>query len=285
MGTCMPVMCANPHELMEGDDVIGKPNGHKSAIDGRITYECAAGYENAQDLAPYSECTDSDPETYPSGQFGCYSAIVGTCKPILGCSPPTADYDNAWGPAIFQTVGEDCHHDDMWLDFDPAFKTRQSSDVFNNGDIAIYECYDDFTAYKEDNFMELTRDISMEVDCADGDKQPDDECRLRETDDLLDEWTSAARVHISTNNDKIVSICENGQWLQPSHACKCQEEIDRLEVEVIRFTYDCSLLSTSPITIRCDDCEVEETETPASAFTNKVVLTTCGLIPAVFYNL
>merc|ERR1712007_228467 len=120
----------------------------------------------------------------------------------------------------------------------------------------------------------------MEVDCATGDKKADDECRLEQTSALLASWTNVARVAISTNNDKIVSICENGQWLQPSHACLCDEEIARRTVEVTRFSFDCSLLTqvSSPLSSRAE-------EEPASAFTNKVVLTTCGLIPAIFYNL
>lgn len=290
MGTCVPVQCANPHDLLDADgNVIGKAlknaaGNYKSKIGQCIEYECADGYEWSGDSAPRSCCDDNDPHNHPSGQFGCYSAIVGGCKPIGGCGPPTAVYDNAWSPVIFASAGGDCHHDTMWKDFDAAFKARQPSQnntVFNNGDVAVYECYDDFNAYKEDDFITLTRNIAWETGCAAG--TLNDPCRLVETDVYVNNWLATSKIRTSGFNDKIVSYCENGQWIAPSHQCLCPEEISRREAE---WVFTCDMVTpvtvAPPVTIsgRTDE---EETREPTSS--NKVVLTVCGLIPAVFLGM
>jgi len=160
MGTCVPVRCANPYDLLDTTGaVIGKPvkgeTAFKSFIGGRIEYQCREGYQNAQADAPYAVCLDADPNTdaHPSGQFGCYGPIVGTCEPIKGCDIPDAVYANAWKAAVYrpgEIDRQDCHSDAMHYELSDSFRANQPytntsvAHNYNHGDMAIYECYDDF---------------------------------------------------------------------------------------------------------------------------------------------
>ena len=180
------------------------------------------------------------------------------------------------------------------------------------------------TAYKktsstlEETFLYLTRNINLETNCAVGPKlcpeqrntdadEPENLCRLQQTDVLI----AAKAEFLATTNDKLVSYCEDGVWTEPSHECECPETWDRRwgKVKYFEFTdYQCALLSVadeisiSESTIggntqfeqasieQRDDDETatrpsENSEESSSGFTNKVVLTTCGFIPAIFYNL
>jgi len=51
---------------------------------------------------------------------------------------------------------------------------------------------------------------------------------------------------IATQNDKIVSYCENGVWITPSHECLCPDEIERRRKVV---SLDCDLISAAEISI------------------------------------
>lgn len=289
MGKCVPVQCANPHDLLDADNnVIGKAlknaaGNYKSSIGNCLEYECADGYEWSGDSAPRSCCDDIDPNLDgPSGQFGCYSKIIGGCKPIGGCGPPTAVYDNAWGGVVWNAMPLDCHNDDTWMNFDvthKAYQPSQNQTEYKNGNVAIYECYDDFSAFKEDDFITLTRNIAWETGCANGGSN--DPCRLTETDVYVNNWAANKKVRVSHLNDKIVSYCENGEWIAPSHACLCGEEIARRTAD---WTFTCDMVTATlaPPVTRCDGCETERPEPTSS---NKILLTTCGLIPAVFLGM
>ena len=81
MGVCQPVQCANPPNLLdEFNVVIGMPlQPVKNFVGGCVEYRCKDGYVAAGGVAPVACCDANEPENYPSGRFGCYSEIVGTC--------------------------------------------------------------------------------------------------------------------------------------------------------------------------------------------------------------
>ena len=120
--------------------------------------------------------------------------------------------------------GNQCH--------DPA--TYRDSAVVNaqsvlpselpEGALAIYECYDDYNAVQNTDFRETAYDVVQELACANGPKTEADDCRLQQTDKLIENWILDNQKTIATNNDKLVARCVNGEWIKPSHHCLCNDQ-------------------------------------------------------------
>merc|ERR1712226_1033982 len=189
IGTCQPLECSNPKDLMVDGVIVGIPEG-KSTTDWRasvgesITYKCADGYQAKDGNAPTSLCVrkplDKLKTTDDMGQLGFFADIVGECEPIAKtCAPlATASEENAWEPVYLGSGAiTTCHAADFWRDnanINPDFQDSAESPA---GTKAVFECYDDFIAHKQTDFLKKTYDITEEIHCATGDKSDDAECQ------------------------------------------------------------------------------------------------------------
>jgi hypothetical protein len=286
MGQCVPITCTDPYELLDdNDNVIGLAMSESAIYGECIEYRCADGYEPAQsdsdnrpvnpmaccDFFDYHEDHDEDrARFYPrNGRMGFFGHrwedrlvgqshidvvrgnIVGTCRPITSCGPPPQVY-GAWSPLVVDSdnLNGFCHSDSVYSNRADYFLDHQFDERFMHGEKAVYECFDDYMAYKRDDFQEWAMDISEELYCAQGnahDHLNEDFSVRREKD--TNQLISEALQHIEDENhhsyrlagrnDKIVARCVNGNWIMPSHECICQEEKDRREMSVDRFEMTC----------------------------------------------
>ena len=181
------------------------------------------------------------------------------------------------------------------------------------GTRATFECYTEYRAYKVADYIKKTKGFAEDQYCgrtedshfiaADGSKS-----NISPNDNQVDlltpcrEDTTAARiaantdpnapVALSDSNDKVVAICEKGKWQTVSHECLCKEQLKDLWGPKDYFTFNnCALLNSAlaakggVVSGGSGKSIAPPPQAVLSGFTNKMVLTTCGMLPAVFYNL
>jgi hypothetical protein len=243
MGKCVLISCANPHDLVDANGkVIGKPvlapNGdvvEKAGCGERLMYDCVEGYEPKDGVQPYSDCTDQDPslDVDGTGVNGFFSKVVGTCVPIVKkCKrEDLVTPENAWNPVFFRNTADNlwgnCHDEYHYHHLSAQRAEFQRRQLFNSGDRAVFECLDDFSAIKNKDFFYQTRDVREDESCAAGNKNEWDECRVKQTGTLLNDNEEDNDIAITTNNDKLIARCVDGEWVYPSHSCVCAEEVAR----------------------------------------------------------
>ena len=90
----------------------------------------------------------------------------------------------------------------------------------------------------KNDFMELTRDINQEIECADN-KNTFGGCRNEETRELFQNWTETKPSRVTGLNGRVLSRCENGHWIVPSHQCLCGEQAAARMTRVNPFEFKC----------------------------------------------
>ena len=141
-------------------------------------------------------------------------------------------------------------------------------------------------AYKKSNYLQTSLNIAEDNSCAEGPKNPDDNCRMKQTNILFEEHNTNKNTRVATLNDKLISRCVNGAWTQPSHECICSEEKSRRESKAL-VELVCEIIETpTGNTGRADDTDAPiEESSEESSNSNRAILTTCGLLPAFFFNM
>lgn len=289
-GQCVPLKCANPRDLTDNNgNLIGWPAGTAKAGCGEsIEYECAEGMmadmSNAADSTrsrPYSNCDDN--ADYPNeqegerGSQGFFSAVQGTCVPKMCKVADLGDETDAWKPVFFaNTFPSSQCHDAAVYNAAPLVNAQSLLKTANaelpEGSIAIYECFDDYNAIQNTDFRETAYDVVQDLACAAGPKTEADDCRLQETDKLIENWVVNNQKTIATNNDKLIARCVNGEWVKPSHHCLCNDQ--PLTTSVKYFEAVCPAETSG---------RGEGTQAPSgttSAYVHKLGF---GLVPLVFY--
>lgn len=293
---CEPLFCANPPDILDGTTIIAIPTGSawKANVGERITYQCAEGFENAQDEAPFAECCRKDEaelrNTDDAGQLGFFCPPVGTCRRVTKTCPAIEEAEaNAWMPVYIEgSVGlaDQCHNNDVYGVATGAAITFAQTGPFQEGTKAVFECYDDFTAYMRDDFLLRTHDVNEDINCANGNKAANAECRTDETAERYAKRATDNTYAVALNNGKVIRRCVDGEWLVASHECVCAEEAEfrSQAVDYFDFSKVCMRETVRKEIAAVNTKSGDGDNGDSSAFTPSVVLTTCGLLPAFFYN-
>ena len=140
-------------------------------------------------------------------------------------------------------------------------------------------------AYKKTDFLYATRNINEDISCASGPKQELDLSRRKETDELLEEQRldTTNTIKTATQNDKLIARCENGVWIKPSHECLCEEEISRRE-EILKYSPSCHRINRDVAGQNRIDDGASKTRPEESSKSERIVMTSCGLLPVIFYE-
>merc|ERR1711937_200270 len=172
-----------------------------------------------------------------------------------------------WSPVVMNphvktgSAAADCHSAVRFL------KSRQSglseynsTKSYPEGTEVICECYDDYVARQKTNYLELTFNVALEKECANGPKKQSDvlyadqqavygisrqfdgyqangvstSLKYKHSETLNRKDTTAQLFEqnlypVAWNNDKLVAKCVNGKWKIPSHGCTCEDKLKAMK--------------------------------------------------------
>ena len=82
MGTCVPIQCANPKDLVDDNgDIVGRPISGQAGINECIEYTCAVGFQKEGGRAVTSCCKNEAPSASVDdvGHLAFFGEIEGRC--------------------------------------------------------------------------------------------------------------------------------------------------------------------------------------------------------------
>jgi len=258
----VPLKCGNPPELENADLVFETDQVQDGSLltertfftnatcGGRVYYQCHPGYipffesSDDRDSNPYSICDESG--------SGCFQKIIGSCAPIT-CPRIESPQPNSWMPIYLGSEIERFH--DYRVLSGESLRNSQLAENFPVGTQALYECYEDFTAHANSDFMETTVNIIRDVNAANVSSPISDQvinnlananvrvvddnrfvdefypCCRSEDDDSTENMISLSNgkpgrfpAQIACHNSKVRRECmPNGEWSAASHTCKCDQ--------------------------------------------------------------
>merc|ERR1711988_1480571 len=192
---CVPFECKNPHYIYaeDGVTIVGRPlykensspqRNNPSTVCGKsIEYECAPDFYKCDNLKDRNQIAsiNSTCEADADGiKQPCFSKPTGTCCPTLCPAGVLDEHMNAekfcWSPVVFKNqIDQSKCHDQATYENKQNVEMYDSTKKYADGTEVICECFDDYVARKKPNFIDLVFDISLELQCADGDKKLSEE--------------------------------------------------------------------------------------------------------------
>ena len=129
----------------------------------QLEYTCDDGYYGVKTVetgesqsveifeTPDVTCLASgDDDQFDEGFHGFYGRVSGFCKPNTCSRDAIQVFDNSWQAVFVEgSLDENEFFEDRYVDFSTS-RDFQWKSGFDVGDIAVHECFDDFSAVYDD---------------------------------------------------------------------------------------------------------------------------------------
>ena len=230
---CEPLMCGNPPVVING-----QPKNTTALCGQSIEYECDRGFTPPAPIT--AKCgADSNDDISDGDYHGFFSLPSGACRPASCTKESLPKMDNSWQPVMLPAGFEsNSFYGSEYRNGFPNFN-YQSEAVYKTGDVAIFECYEDFIpAHEDDFFSNLPPGYELDIAASKitiGLAHPLD----LDTDALIAKKWSNENKNLLFREGKLRSICQiDGTWSKPTHKCKCISEYKKCLAQKKQLWFD-----------------------------------------------